>query len=698
MCFVLLLLFVPLYFAFDTKELFEFNKMLAVYSLSTIIAGAWIGRMILQQRFIWQSTILDIPLLVFLISQLLSTIFSIHPRTSILGYYSRFHGGLLSTISYMLLYWSFVAHIQKKDLPTYFLSGLLGGLLVSLYAIPEHFGHSLSCVRVGSGFDVSCWKQDVQSRVFATFGQPNWLAAYVITLLPLGGFLALFSDKTKNRLFAILTTTALFVTLLFTQSRSGLLGFVTGLIVTIVFAALYVYRRSKKHSYLSSGNVRRVTFLVLPLAVALLTFGSVYTPSLQKMLTKSTTTSEVVTDSPEVANRLEIGGSSSAEIRKIVWRGAVAVWKRYPVLGSGVETFAYSYYLDRPVEHNQVSEWNFLYNKAHNEFLNFLATTGIVGLASYLGILITAGAIVLRTLQNKNTTNKDAAISIAVISGIAALSTSNFFGFSTVMVTVLLFFYLAIVAIQTKNNTTTEKKTTLSTSSISTAASLQLVLLAGATGWLLLNILQTRRADVLYARGTIESEQNLWESALRNLTAASLISSQEAQYTDTLALTYARAAATLALTGEATAAAQLAKTAIELSDQTLLLNPEQRNFYKTRAQIFLLLAQLDTSFLTQAKGALKQAIALAPTDAKTLYNLGIVTANQGDTTAAIEWLKKAVAFKPNYDAARLELSKQLLQQGKYSEAIAELEYILTRQPEDTPALELIEFARSQQKQ
>jgi len=53
MCFVLLLLFVPLYFAFDTKELFEFNKMLAVYSLSAIIAGAWIGRMILQQRFIW---------------------------------------------------------------------------------------------------------------------------------------------------------------------------------------------------------------------------------------------------------------------------------------------------------------------------------------------------------------------------------------------------------------------------------------------------------------------------------------------------------------------------------------------------------------------------------------------------------------------------------------------------------------------
>ena len=34
--------------------------------------------------------------------------------------------------------------------------------------------------------------------------------------------------------------------------------------------------------------------------------------------------------------------------------------------------------------HNLTSEWDFLYNKAHNEYLNYLATTGLFGLGSYL--------------------------------------------------------------------------------------------------------------------------------------------------------------------------------------------------------------------------------------------------------------------------------------------------------------------------
>jgi putative inorganic carbon (hco3(-)) transporter len=60
-------------------------------------------------------------------------------------------------------------------------------------------------------------------------------------------------------------------------------------------------------------------------------------------------------------------------------KGAWELTKKYPLFGSGVETFAYSYYNVRPVEHNLVTEWDFLYNKAHNEFLNYAATTGFVG-------------------------------------------------------------------------------------------------------------------------------------------------------------------------------------------------------------------------------------------------------------------------------------------------------------------------------
>jgi len=693
MCFALLLLFVPLYFAFDTKELFEFNKMLAVYLLTIMIVGAWLARMVLQRRFIWQATALDIPILVFLISQLLSTIFSIQPRTSMFGYYSRFHGGLLSSISYVLLYWSFVAHMRKIDLPAYFFTALIGGFLVSLYAIPEHFGHSLSCVRVDSSFDVSCWKQDVQSRVFATFGQPNWLAAYVITLLPLSSMVALFSQKQSRRLFAAVVTVSLFLTLLFTQSRSGLLGLAGGGITTIGLATLFITRQQKKRIIWNRNTLQRVLLVAIPSITALLLFGSVYSPSLKSML-QQTTPVAIESQVETVTNRLEVGGSSSAEIRKIVWQGAFAVWRRYPIVGSGVETFAYSYYLDRPVEHNQVSEWNFLYNKAHNEFLNFLATTGIVGLGSYLAIFLAAGIIVLRQITT-TTKPSEAAITVALASGIVALSISNFFGFSTVMISVLLFMYLAIIALIDKSkNSSAATITQPKIPGISLFSWLQLAVVAGFSALLAFSVLRTRYADVLYARGSTEADQNLWESAFQNLSTAYQIAPQEAQYSDTLALTYARAATTLGLSGDATSAGEIAVTAVSLSDRTLELNPEQRNFYKTRAQIFLVLAQLEPEFFAQAREALEKEIALAPTDAKTMYNLGIIANNQGEPETAVEWFQQAVAFKPNYDAARWELSKLLLQQEKFTAAETELEYILTRAPDNIAAQQLLELTRS----
>ncbi|MDZ7587366.1 MAG: hypothetical protein U0946_06440, partial [Patescibacteria group bacterium] len=94
-----LLIIVPLILTPYNYELFEFNKMLTVYVFTVIIAAAWISRMIINRRLIFSRTPFDLPILLFLLSQIVSTIFSIEPHTSFWGYYSRFHGGLLSTLA-----------------------------------------------------------------------------------------------------------------------------------------------------------------------------------------------------------------------------------------------------------------------------------------------------------------------------------------------------------------------------------------------------------------------------------------------------------------------------------------------------------------------------------------------------------------------------------------------------------------------
>src|SRR5581483_1490788 len=101
--FYLLFFLVPIIFMSNTSELFEFNKMWLTFGLTLLIASAWISKSLIERQIRIKRTRLDIPILLFLTSQVLATIFSIDPHTSLWGYYSRFNGGLYSLFSYAFL-------------------------------------------------------------------------------------------------------------------------------------------------------------------------------------------------------------------------------------------------------------------------------------------------------------------------------------------------------------------------------------------------------------------------------------------------------------------------------------------------------------------------------------------------------------------------------------------------------------------
>ena len=395
--FAILFFFTPLILWPFTSEVFEFNKMVFVYAMTTLSVASWIIRMIIKKRFIFRRTILDWPLIGYLVTSLASTLFSIDPRTSWLGYYSRFNGGMLSIISYSLLYWAFVSNMDHKSALSAMRYMLYAAVIVSIYGILEHFG-----------VDKNIWVQDVQNRVFSTLGQPNWLAAFLIALMPLAWSKML---NAKSQMLNYFLSALFFITLLFTKSRSGFLGFV---FADLIFWG-FIFWNHKKES-LRSFIIYHLSFIILFLAI-----GSPFTDH-RPLITPQ-------------GPSLEVGGTESGEIRKIVWKGAIEIWKHHPILGTGPETFAYAYYQFRPVEHNLVSEWDFIYNKAHNEYLNLAANTGTIGLLSYL-ILI--GFSVSQILNSKSQ------ILNSLLAGYAGLLVSNFFGFSVVPTQLLLFLFPAI--------------------------------------------------------------------------------------------------------------------------------------------------------------------------------------------------------------------------------------------------------------
>src|SRR5258706_8662723 len=84
--FYLLFILVPLILTPWNYELFEFNKMLITYGLTAIIMGAWIIKMMANRQIRIARTPLDLPIALFVISQLVSSLFSIDPHVSWFGY------------------------------------------------------------------------------------------------------------------------------------------------------------------------------------------------------------------------------------------------------------------------------------------------------------------------------------------------------------------------------------------------------------------------------------------------------------------------------------------------------------------------------------------------------------------------------------------------------------------------------------
>jgi len=741
--------FVPLAMWNDTSELFELNKMWLVWTLSLLIFFFWGAKSIINRKLEIKKTPLDIPIALFLISQIISTIFSLDPHTSFWGYYSRFNGGLLSTISYIFLYYAFASNLisnskDENEKPISYkilFVSLISGLIVTLWGIPSHFGYDPTCFVFRGSFDTSCWTESFKPtiRIFSTLGQPNWMATYMAILIPISmafGIVNLkrelltktaktasktFFDMVKNPNLLIpslyLSLLFLFYTaLLWTRSQSGFLGAFIG--IQVFMTLLFTLTRDLHHfSIRFLVHAKIVRFLIVINLIFFFIPFFIGTPNktFDKYLTfnglKNTFFNQKITQKPESKNEAQapaeqLGGTDSSKIRLIVWEGALKIFLKHPIIGTGVETFAFAYYQQKPIEHNLTSEWNYLYNKAHNEFLNLLATTGVFGLGSYLLIISVFVYRALSDMFGKRKRGPYFPISMALLGSYVAILITNFFGFS-VVITNLYFFLIPLFFFELERpdllNTSyweskNEYKNTNS-SSISSGGIISIVFLSVAVLYFLSFLFWFWLADRQYALGhNLNSVQEYAKSYSPLLNAVQMRPNEDL-YKNDLAINFSALSYLLYTQEQATQAAELATQAQALSNDIILRNPNNIVYLKGSARVGYLLSQINPNYIDMAIAALLKAQDLAPTDAEIQYNLALFYNQKGDLEKAIEFLNKAIALKPNYTAAYYVralyyselIKKDTTMSAEYRKrAIEDLNYILKQLDiNNKPAQELL---------
>jgi O-antigen ligase len=645
--FYLLFAITPFLMSSITSEMFEFNKMIFIYGLSIIITFLW-GIYYVFNRPKLKLNLYIYAVIFFVLTQLLSFVFSIDKHSSFYGAYGRFNGGILSLFSFTSLLFVFYQIVSLETVKRILQISLIVASCVVLWGLPAKFGGDLSCLYFTGTLTNDCWTAQFQPalRMFSTLGQPNWLGSYLATHFFIGlMFFIITAHDTKsksvfiritsvfkdsNKLYAYfytVVTIIIFSGILMTASRSTLLSVFMSVIVLLLFFNTEKFKPKLK------VIVRLISVLVLIFVTFLsLSFSSTY-------------------QNQSVPKNLQI--TDSYTIRTIVWEGALKLAMKFPFFGTGPETFGTAYYFVKPERHNATSEWDFVYNKAHNEFLHIWATTGIFGIIGYLSIVVFSLRILSSNLASHNVLNK--IYSYGFLSSYISLLITNFFGFSTS--TVQIMFYLVPIMYLILTSEKSELK--IKDRSWNVKKATTIVFLIFITIFLIIQLGRYYLADTLYKRGiNAELKDDVITASKFYMKAIEL--RFEPVYYDKLSGALAQSAFIESFSESKKNYSSLVQASIKAQDIALNSAPKSITFWRTKAKNHYLYFQAtkDISDLRKGVDAMVYTAVLAPTDAQSQYMSALFmfalyenTRNLKDLISAKELAKKALYLKPDYTEA-----------------------------------------------
>jgi tetratricopeptide (TPR) repeat protein/O-antigen ligase len=365
---------------FSTR-VFEPDKILLFRSLVLIGVAAWVVRTSvvafsarrdtspISHLARWVRQPIVAVALLFAIVHLSAALFSIAPRVSLGGSYQRLQG-TYTVLSYVALFFLVLATLRRWDQLERLVTVLIVTTLpVALYGILQHYGVTLLEFG-GRG------AEQIPKRVVSTLGNPIFVAAYLALVIPLTLWRLLEAVRDREAMFPALRLARVsvygaalalqVVCVLFTRSRGPLLGLLIELFVFVLVVALIQQRR-----WVARGVVGAAALIGLLFTVVLL-------------MPESSSGVLRQFSAPMRLNRLS--DDSTILGRMLAWQGTLDAMRAQPqrlVLGYGPDTMIRVFNRYMPPQLTTL-ERGATFDRAHNEVLDTLFTTGLLGLASYL--------------------------------------------------------------------------------------------------------------------------------------------------------------------------------------------------------------------------------------------------------------------------------------------------------------------------
>ncbi|MFC2061958.1 tetratricopeptide repeat protein [Elusimicrobiota bacterium] len=388
-----------------------------------------------------------------------------------------FEPGLLRRVSYLGIFIVAIYEFNREE----DFSRILNWMLVTCFFVVTYG------VIQYLGLDWHIWKGAFGQRVFSTFGNPNFFAAWIVLILPL-----VFAKILITRQwYYVVLALGIFFNIYITGTKGSWVGLGVEISVFVVLATLYLIR----------GNPRLLKKVALGMIISvfLVTTVGIVWFSVKRI--------------ESIRFRLFTWGATMKMISEPIYSSPF----KSLAIGQGIETFKLIYpSYRRPEIFHIEGKHNTETDHAHNEFFEILYDEGFLGLIMYLWLLFIIYYAALKRLSMigmGGARSNDEFYLVAVIAG-----TAGMIAHSSVSVHVrfvssgyILWTFLGLLVVQTAP--ISRKKEEI-LNPLKGAKYLVIAMLLTVAG---LNSFHASRrfiANINHNKAIAYSKQRLWEKAL----------------------------------------------------------------------------------------------------------------------------------------------------------------------------------------
>ena len=344
----------PLAYSPFNYDSFVLPKLLLARMLVGVLLVLFVARIAASHTLVVKRTPLDLPIVAFLASAALSSMFAENQNVALFGTYARYDG-LLTMFTFAALFWLSVHGLADQAEARVLIRVLLAsGYVVAATAILQSVHDSIQQRVIEPGAILPA---------FGSLGNPNVLGAFLALVIALGAGELLMAQSAASRIALLNLLVVSGLALLLSFSRSSWLAAAAGTAVVVV---------SQRKRLPRLGLLAPVfAVLVLALAVGYYLDGS--GPLERKVVARMLT----------VFDPNKIAGS-----RFGIWTDSVRLIASRPVLGYGPDNVGLVYPLFQTGDWGLAGSARQPIDKAHAELLQVAATQGIIGLAAYAFLVV----------------------------------------------------------------------------------------------------------------------------------------------------------------------------------------------------------------------------------------------------------------------------------------------------------------------